>query len=76
MATQRFTVAIDGVRLSAAQQRQLTAALQQAALVTLAGVGVRGGLGTHFPREWLGIWIGDIKPYNAAAIEALGKRVR
>jgi hypothetical protein len=76
MATQRFTVALDGVRLTATQQKQLNAALQQAALTTLAGLGVRGGLGTHFPKEWLGIWIGNIKPYNAATIEGLGKRVR
>jgi hypothetical protein len=74
--TTNFIVAIDGVALSVAQTKQINAAVQKAALSELATLGIRGtGLGTHFPREWLGIWIGPYKGYSGKAIEALAKNL-
>ncbi len=71
---QTFVVAIEGVELSAAQTKQVNGAIQKAALAELATFGVKGtGLGWHFPREWLGIWIGPIRGYSRGAIEGLGK---
>jgi hypothetical protein len=72
MATgNQFVVAIDGITLSAQQRQRLNTAIQRAALAELATLGTRVPLGTHFPREWLGIWIGQIDRFNRRAVEAL-----
>jgi hypothetical protein len=66
----QFTVSIQGIELTATQKRSLNSAIQRAALSELAGLGIKAPLGTHFPREWLGIWIGPIKSFDQRAIEA------
>jgi hypothetical protein len=68
---EQFVVAIDGITLSAQQRKSLNTALQRAALAELATLGTRVSVGTHFPREWLGIWIGQIDRFNRRAVEAL-----
>ncbi len=75
-ASNQFTVSIEGLALSGAQKKQLNAAIQKATLAELAGLGLRGGLGTHFPREWMGIWIGPIRGYDARAAEAVANTKR
>jgi hypothetical protein len=72
MATSnRFTVAIDGITLTAQQRQRLNTAVQRAALAELATLGTKVPLGTHFPREWLGIWIGPMDRFDRRAVEAL-----
>ena len=70
-ATNQFVVAIDGITLSAQQRQRLSTAIQRAALAELVTLGTRVTFGTHFPREWLGIWIGPLDRFDRRAVEAL-----
>lgn len=56
-----FRVDLQGVRLSAAQRKSVTAAIESAALAEIAKLDLGTGVSVHrIRKEWLGIWIGPL----------------
>lgn len=51
----QFTVSIEGITLSAQQRQRLNVAIQKAALSEFAGIGIRGPVVAHIPRDWIGL---------------------
>jgi hypothetical protein len=51
----QFTVSIEGITLSAQQRQRLNVAIQKAALSEFAGIGIRGPVAAHIPRDWIGL---------------------
>jgi hypothetical protein len=51
----QFTVSIEGITLSPQQRQRLNVAIQKAALSEFAGIGIRGPVAAHIPRDWIGL---------------------
>lgn len=64
--TLAFHVALDGVKLAAADKAALSKAINAAALREIARLDLADGLHARIPKEWLGIWIDRLKIVRAA----------
>jgi hypothetical protein len=51
----QFTVSVEGITLSPQQRQRLNIAIQKAALSEFAGIGIRGPVAAHIPRDWIGL---------------------
>ena len=67
----QFTVSVEGIALSPQQRQRLNVAIQKAALSEFAGIGIRGPVAAHIPRDWIGLVLRRSAPI---AIRA-GRRV-
>ena len=63
-----FIVKLDGIKLPAASQKQISEEIQSIVLRELAKIDTGGDFSSHIPRkEWLGIWI-RTHPVDAGGI--------
>jgi hypothetical protein len=75
-----FNVALDEIKLTAAQKSNITRAINAAALQELAKLDLADGMQARVPPEWLGIWIdrfggtgGLTLPGSAPSMPKFGK---
>ena len=59
--TATFTVAFGDLKLSAEQMAAIQKAIQSAALSEIARLDLARDVRFRFPKEWLGIWLQDLK---------------
>lgn len=52
-----FIVKLNGLKLPAAAESKINAAIQQAVTLELAKLDLKEDVAYHFPKEWLGIWL-------------------
>jgi len=78
MPTSEFVVKFDGVKLPAAAEARISAAVQAAALSELAKLDLAPSVVPQFPNRkiWLGLWIRNLKGLeNELAIPKLEVRM-
>ena len=59
--TATFTVAFGDLKLSAEHKAAIQKAIQSAALAEIARLDLARDVRFRFPREWLGIWLQELK---------------